>query len=123
MRVERVVGPAGEAAVEVLEEGSEVVLSVRPFGVGPRQRWTSRIVESHRSDDRAHFVDRMIDGPFPHWEHTHQFVAEDGGTVLRDRIDWQLPGGPLGKLAAHLGVVGLALMFRFRHRRTRALLE
>lgn len=122
MQVESVVGPDGEADPEVLAAGSEVTLSVRPFGVGPRQSWTSRIVERERTDDEAFFVDRMVNGPFARWEHTHRFTPTEGGTRLHDRVDWALPGGPLGRLAAHVGVVGLAPMFRHRHRATRSLL-
>lgn len=123
MRVERAVGPGGQTGVEVLEAGSEITLSLRPFGVGPRRRWTSRIAECERSGDRAVLVDRMIEGPFPRWEHTHRFVAEGDGTLVHDQVDWRLPCGSVGGLAAHLGVVGLAPLFRYRHRRTRALLE
>ena len=123
MRVERVVGPDGQPGTDVLEEGSEITLSLRPFGLGPRQLWTSRIVRCERTDGRAVLVDRMVDGPFQRWEHTHLFVAEGDGTRLQDRVDWRLPGGPVGGLAARLGAVGLAPMFRYRHRRTRAVLE
>lgn len=70
MRVDHVVGPDGEAGVDDLAAGSQVTLSVRPFGVGPRQRSTSRIVECDRAEDGAVLVDQMVDGPFSRWEHT-----------------------------------------------------
>lgn len=73
IRVESSRGPDGEPDPERLAEGTEVTLSVRPFGVGPRQRWTSRIVDLERRDDAAWFRDEMIDGPFPRWAHTHRF--------------------------------------------------
>ena len=123
LRIEATRGPDGEPDPDVLEAGAEVQTSVRPFGVGPRQRWTSYIVERERGDEEAYFVDRMVKGPFARWEHTHRFFVEGEGTRLHDRVDWALPGGRVGELAAHVGVVGLAPTFRYRHRRTRELLE
>jgi len=123
LTVESVNGPDGEADPEVLEEGSVVELSVRPFGVGPRRR-TKSIVERRQEDDGAAlFQDRMIEGPFSEWLHTHAFYASDGDTIVRDRVEYELPCGPAGTLAARGMVLGLAPMFRHRHRRTRELLE
>ena len=53
LRVERVIGPDGETDPDVLEPGSEVALSIRPFGVGPRQHWTSVITDRERDDGAA----------------------------------------------------------------------
>ena len=105
----------------MLEAGATVTLSVRPFGVGPRQRWTSRIVESGRSDGVATFRDAMVEGPFPHWVHTHRFVADGDETVVVDRVDYRLPllPGP----ASALGRPALEALFAYRHRATRRRLE
>lgn len=123
LRVEESRGPDGESDPEVFEEGTEISTSVQPFGVGPRQRWTSRIVEREAGEEVAYFVDRMVEGPFVRWEHAHRFVAEGEETRIHDRVDWVLPGGIAGRVAAHLGVLGLEPTFRYRHRRARALLE
>lgn len=129
LRVEAVRLPDGADAdanrddPPVLVAGSEIDLSVRPLGVGPRQSWTSRITDRRANADRAWFVDEMVAGPFAHWEHTHSFRATEDGTVLRDRVEYRLPGGRLGALASPAAVVGFAPLFRYRHRRTRALLE
>jgi len=106
-----------------LPEGTTIRLSVRPFGVGPRQQTASRIEYRHRGDGAAVFRDRMVEGPLERWLHTHAFYADGGGTVVRDRVEYELPGGSAGRLAARLGPVGLAPLFRYRHRRTRELLE
>lgn len=122
LRVESVVGPDGEPDPDVLETGSEVTLSVRPAGVGPRSTWTSRIVRRERGDDAAMFADEMVAGPFRRWHHTHRFATVAGETRLTDRVEYELPLGPARRLS---GLVwpGLAAMFAARHRRTKRRLE
>ncbi|MFB6308776.1 MAG: SRPBCC family protein [Haloarculaceae archaeon] len=123
MRIEEEYGPDGEPDPGVLEAGSVVVSSVRPLGVGPRQRWTSEIVERREGDDEALFRDVMTEGPFREWEHTHRFVADDGATHVYDHVEYELPGGPAGRAVGPLAYVGLEPMFRYRHRKTKELLE
>ena len=31
-------------------------------------------------------------GPYRQWIHEHTFEARDGGTLLRDRVDYAVPG-------------------------------
>ena len=124
LRVEATRGPDGESDPEILETGSVVEASMRPFGVCPRQRWVSEIVARGESEDSAMFRDIMTEGPFPEWSHTHRFRAiGDNATVVSDHVEYELPGGPLGELVGPLGVVGMEPMFRFRHKKTRELLE
>ncbi|RLM57606.1 cyclase [Halobellus sp. Atlit-31R] len=123
LRIESVTGPDGDADPEILEAGSEIEMSMQPFGVGPRQRWTSVIVEREASEDRATFRDEMRGGPFQKWVHTHRFVADGDETIVDDEVEYQLPGGGLGRTASPLAVVGFEPMFRGRHRTTKALLE
>jgi ligand-binding SRPBCC domain-containing protein len=119
LRVESVTGPDSEDP-DVLVEGTRVELSVRPFGVGPRQSWTSVIVDREEGDTSAEFRDEMLGGPFRDWIHTHRFLERDGATVVEDHVEYRLPGG-LDRLGP-LGVLGFEPMFRYRHRRTRQLL-
>ena len=123
LRVESVRGPDGEPDPEVLTAGSELRLSVRPFDAGPRQSWTSRIVSREETDGRAEFRDVMVDGPFDRWVHTHVVHDVEGGAVVDDRVAYELPCGRLGEALGPVAVVGFEPMFRFRHRRTRELLE
>lgn len=123
LRIEAVVGPDGEPDPEILEMGSRIDASLRPFGVGPRQRWTSVITERERGDGTASFRDEMEGGPFRRWEHTHRFFADGSETVVDDRVVYALPFGPVGEVASSLARVGFEPMFRYRHRRTRELLE
>jgi ligand-binding SRPBCC domain-containing protein len=123
LRVEKVIGPDGERDPEIMDAGSTAITSVQPLGVGPRQRWISEIVERREADDFAVFRDVMSEGPFAEWEHTHAFYRDGDGTVLRDTVSYQLRGCAIGRALSPLGRVGLEPMFRYRHRKTKELLE
>jgi ligand-binding SRPBCC domain-containing protein len=121
--VEAVRGPDGEPDPDVLETGSRIRMSMRPLGVGPKQEWVSRIVERERGDEQGFFRDDMEGGPFAKWVHTHRFVADGDGTIVDDEVEYELPGGGVGRAASPLARVGFEPMFVFRHRKTRQLLE
>ncbi|NEU56581.1 SRPBCC family protein [Halorussus sp. MSC15.2] len=124
LRVEEVRGRDGDErdATAVLDTGTEVRMSLRPFDVGPRQRWTSRITRREEGDGTAVFEDVMEGGPFPTWRHTHSFYAvSDDETIVRDRVEYELP--VVGDLLGPLGWFGFEPMFRDRHRRTKRVLE
>ncbi len=123
LRVETVLGPDGDRDPEVLEAGSEIELSMRPFEAGPRQHWTSLIVDREREPGRAFFVDEMVHGPFDTWVHTHSFFADGEETIVRDHVEYELPFGGLGAALTPFSSVGFDGMFRERHRRTRDALE
>jgi len=123
LRVEEVRGPDGERDPSVLGAGTDVRLSSRPFGVGPRQEWVSTITRREEGDGAAVFSDEMRGGPFATWNHTHQFYADDGRTLVRDRVEYEFPLGPAGPAFDQLAWVGFEPMFRYRHRKTKELLE
>ena len=123
LEVAAVHGPDGTPDPEVLETGSEIEMALRPLTVGPPQRWTARITGRDRDEGSGWFRDEMVDGPFDRWVHTHRFFADGDATIVDDRVEYALPGGPLGRLADPFAVVGFEPMFRFRHRKTRQLLE
>lgn len=123
LEVEEVTIPNGDGSSDELVEGSRLELSVQPFGIGPRQRMMSVITERSRADGMAMFCDTMESGPFAEWEHTHEFFGFGDGTHLVDTVEYQLPGGSVGRVISPLGRLGLAPMFRDRHRRTKERLE
>ena len=128
LRIDEVEGPDGTPDPDVLVEGCEIRMSMRPFDIGPRQRWTSRIVEREPAGDdpvgsSARFVDDMVGGPFRTWEHTHAFYADGDETLLVDTVEYRLPLGALGDIAGPFAKIGFEGMFRDRHRRTIANFE
>lgn len=46
------------------------------------------------------FSDEQLIGPYSKWLHLHTFSPAAGGTLMRDRVQYSLPLGMLGRLAA-----------------------
>lgn len=85
----------------------EYQLRLRGFPI----RWRTEITvwePPHR------FVDLQREGPYREWEHTHEFRALAGGTVVRDVVDYAVPGPGLVQRL----FVGpeLERIFDYRHR-------
>ncbi|KAB2661082.1 MAG: SRPBCC family protein [Verrucomicrobia bacterium] len=55
-------------------------------------RWRTEILEW---DPPNRFVDFQVRGPYRLWHHTHVFEDRDGGTLCRDRVRYNPPGGVL----------------------------
>ena len=41
------------------------------------------------------FVDRQLKGTYKYWNHEHTFKEIEGGTLVRDRVEYGVPGGRL----------------------------
>jgi ligand-binding SRPBCC domain-containing protein len=75
-------------------------------------RWWTRI---EAFEPEARFVDVQLAGPYRRWHHTHTFEDAPGGTLVKDRVEYALPLGPLGDLA-HALFVRRRLATIFDHR-------
>jgi ligand-binding SRPBCC domain-containing protein len=75
-------------------------------------RWLTRI---ETWEPGVRFVDVQLRGPYALWHHTHEFTAQGAQTLMRDRVRYALPLGPLGR-AAHAVLVrrDLERIFDFR---------
>tara|TARA_Y100001960_G_C14435771_1_gene710053 strand:- start:122 stop:601 length:480 start_codon:yes stop_codon:yes gene_type:complete len=68
-----------------------------------------------RFEPNTFFADTQRRGPYRHWYHEHHFSDVEGGTLIEDRVQYQLPLGPLGSLAHILFVKrSLHKIFAFR---------
>ena len=74
-------------------------------------------------DEGKAFVDRQLRGPYRVWRHQHEFTEVDGGTLVRDRVDYALPFGRVGSLVG-LPIVrrDLARIFDYRREAVAGLL-
>ena len=86
-------------APETLERGSHIAYRLRLHGVPVR--W---LTEIETWDPPHRFTDVQIRGPYRLWHHTHTFEPDGDGTVIRDRVRYEIPLGPLGEAAHRLFV-------------------
>ena len=106
--------------VGILRPGSRVVLSIP---IGPiRVRWIAEHTEYERG---RLFADRQVEGPFSSWYHRHLFLDDgQGGTLLRDEVEFEPPLGIVGRLlAGRLLESKLRTLFDYRHETTRRIVE
>jgi ligand-binding SRPBCC domain-containing protein len=101
-----------------LHTGSLIEYRLRWHGIP--MRWTSEIIEwspPHR------FIDNQIRGPYARWHHEHRFTAENGGTRIRDEVQYALPFGIAGQFAHWLRARrDVEAIFEFRQKRLQELL-
>ena len=86
--------------------GSEIATSFRILPPLPfRARWIARVTEFEWN---RYCADIQVKGPFKSWHHRHEFEAEmrDGinGTVVRDRIEYEIGFGVVDTVAQKLFV-------------------
>ena len=65
------------------------------------------------------FVDEQVKGPYRKWHHEHLFEERGGGTVVIDRVDYAVPGGPLAERLVHRLFVGPDVKRIFDYRQER----
>lgn len=97
--------------------GSEFVFSFRPLPWAPiRMDWHARIEEYELG---SYFRDTQVSGPMRRWSHRHEFESEnrDGvdGTLIRDRVEFEIGYGWAGKLLERYFVLP-AMRKSFEHR-------
>lgn len=98
-----------------VEDGSVVRLSV---GFGPFARpWIAVHSDVRRPSG---FADTALDSPFAYWTHHHVFSpAGEDRSVLRDTIHYVPPAWLPRVIGRPLCQLALALLFRWRHWKTR----
>lgn len=94
-----------------MRPGTLLDYTIRLFGIPVR--WRTRI---ETFDPPARFTDEQLRGPYRRWHHTHEFIEVEGGTLMRDTVEYALPLGPLGRLA-HALLVKSSLRRIFDYRR------
>ncbi len=70
------------------------------------------------------FVDEQLSGPYHLWRHRHDFEERDGGTWVRDHVDYRSRGWILEPIVNRLLVApDLLAIFTYRQQRIRELLS
>jgi ligand-binding SRPBCC domain-containing protein len=93
--------------------GAKTLLDYRLRLHGVPFRWQTRI---ETWEPPHYFSDTQDRGPYRVWNHEHFFEPDgDGATIIRDRLRYALPLGPLGEIAHKLFVRrDLERIFDFR---------
>ena len=94
-----------------LQNGTRIDYQLSLHGIPVRWQSLIRDWNPNRS-----FVDSQTRGPYRRWDHTHEFEPHRGGTILRDRVSYELPLGAVGGLVAG-GFVARDLAAIFAYRR------
>lgn len=97
------------------------VLDYRLALFGVPFRWKT-LIESWVPEES--FVDSQLSGPYELWRHTHTFEAlSSDATLMRDRVEYRIPFGVIGRAAHLLFVRGtLKKIFDYRAEMTARLL-
>lgn len=74
-------------------------------------KWRSGIT---RWNPPYSFEDTQLRGPYSKWVHEHRFTEHNRGTTIHDRVEYSLPFGPLGLIAAPLVKRQLERIFDYR---------
>jgi len=73
-----------------LREGTLIDYRLKLHGLPVRWRTLIRDWQPPRR-----FVDEQLRGPYRTWIHEHTFEPHEGGTICRDTVTYDVPGGPL----------------------------
>src|SRR4051794_29426204 len=99
----------------IMQAGALIDYRLRVHGLPVR--WQSEITAW---EPPVRFVDEQRRGPYRIWIHEHTFQESDGGTEVRDRVRYNVPGGRLvNRLLVRRD---LHAIFRFRQNRLREIL-
>ena len=78
-----------------IEKGTEFVYTIKIHGLPVK--WRTLIT---RWEPPFLFADNQEQGPYHTWYHEHEFESLAGGTLMTDRVYYQLPLEPWGHFAA-----------------------
>ena len=83
-------------STESMQEGTLMDYRLKLHGIP--FRWQSKILRWREGEG---FSDTQTKGPYAYWLHTHDFLKNEGGTLIRDQAEYRLPAGVLGDLVGH----------------------
>ena len=96
-----------------IKEGTKINYWLRLHGIPIW--WQSKITDWQPN---SKFSDTQTHGPYKYWHHKHEFHEKDGGTLIRDHIQYKLPFGILGDcLMDHWVRKDLENIFDFRKKK------
>tara|TARA_Y100000588_G_C14061248_1_gene841518 strand:- start:436 stop:927 length:492 start_codon:yes stop_codon:yes gene_type:complete len=71
-----------------MKAGAQINYKLKLHGIPVK--WQSDIT---KWDPPNKFVDEQTKGPYTKWIHTHEFTKTPQGILIKDRVEYQVPGG------------------------------
>ncbi len=96
---------------EQMYNGLLIEYSIRIPGIGT-QHWVTEI--RHILEQRS-FVDEQRCGPFRFWHHYHEIEQVENGVISRDRVNYVMPFGIIGR-TLHTLTIRKTLQRIFKYR-------
>jgi len=87
----------GGVTAGIMENGESVTWETSHFGL--KLNLTSQIIHMEKPYT---FTDKMIEGAFHSFTHTHEFIEKDKGTMMTDTFSYKAPFGIFGRIADRL---------------------
>ena len=82
-------------STDKIQEGTIIDYKLNLHGIPIN--WQTRI---NAFKEQEKFIDEQIRGPFSKWIHTHDFIALNKGTLVKDKVVYKVPFGFLGLCVA-----------------------
>ena len=95
-----------------IEKGSLIDYQLKIHGVPVRWRTVIREWNPDQS-----FVDFQLKGPYRKWHHLHTFDDVEGGTLISDEVNFEIPGWIFGNLLLPLVKKDVSEIFNYRQKK------
>ena len=76
-----------------IQDGTKFTYRLSLHGIPVK--WESKITDWNPD---SKFSDVQIKGPYNYWYHTHNFEEKNGGTLIKDHVQYKIPFGVIGDL-------------------------
>ena len=93
-----------------MKPGARIQYRLRLHGIPVR--WDTEITVW---EPPARFVDEQRRGPYRLWRHEHTFISQNGGTLIRDHVEYSVMGGWL--VQKFFVKPDVKIIFEFRRRK------
>lgn len=93
-------------------EGMIIDYKISPlFGITMKWRTKIKTVRHHVS-----FTDQQLKGPYKQWIHSHEFIPNEHGILMKDIVQYEMPYGFIGRLVHSLIIYKkLKRIFNYRY--------
>ena len=81
-------------------EGMIIDYKVSPL-LGIPVNWQTMITQVN---EKTSFTDIQLKGPYKSWKHSHEFIPNEQGVLMKDTVEYELPFSIIGSIAHTLWI-------------------